>query len=57
MILKVRTGSTTESYPTMSAREGWSWKMSYRSMGLEAKSVKERYIRVAAIVIVIRAGG
>lgn len=41
----------------MSAREEWSWEMSYRSMGLEAKSVKERYIRVAAIVIVIRPGG
>ena len=57
MILEVRVGSTTESSPTISAREEWSGKMSYMSMGLEAKSVKERYIRVAAIVIVIRAGG
>jgi len=57
MILEVRVGSTTESSPTISAREEWGGKMSYMSMGLEAKSVKERYIRVAAIVIVIRAGG
>lgn len=56
MILEVRVGSTTESSPTISAREEWSRKISYMSMGLEAKAVKERYIRVAAIDIVTREG-